>query len=118
MLEILTSGQGILAFCLFMSLITPIVEETIFRGFIFNPLERKWGACTAGIVVTILFVSIHVPQLIGALPALLPITLLGIITAYLRAVRKSIFPGCVVHTIYNSVLMSIVLINHYFLQYT
>lgn len=45
-----------------VSVVTATVEETVFRGFIFNQLARLWqNELTANLISSLLFVMIHLP---------------------------------------------------------
>jgi membrane protease YdiL (CAAX protease family) len=107
MYQIVTSGKGLITLCLFMILGAPIIEETVFRGFLYYPFEKKWGNWPAILIITGIFSFFHIFQLLGSMVLLIPIIALGLVTGWLRGNFHSILPGFIVHTIYNTVLILI-----------
>ncbi|MEI6520870.1 MAG: type II CAAX endopeptidase family protein [bacterium] len=76
--------------------LAPIIEETLFRGFLFHALMRRmpWGI--AAIISAICFGLIH-----GQLSTILPITVLGLMLAILTYRNRSIIPAIWAHAIFN-----------------
>lgn len=42
----------------------PVVEETLFRGFLFTGLTQSLGPILAGLLTTGLFVAVHMPKVV------------------------------------------------------
>lgn len=85
-------------------LVAPLVEETIFRGYIYPVLARGVGV-PAGIVITgILFGGMHAPQLWGGWSQIGLITLVGILFTYIRARTGTVLASYLFHLGYNSFL--------------
>lgn len=82
-------------------LIAPLVEEIVFRGFIFAILEKAWGAAVAVIGSGLLFGVIHVPQLWGGWLQIVLLAGVGIIFSLVRARTGSIVPSWLMHACYN-----------------
>ena len=40
----------------------PVVEELLFRGFLFTGLAQSWGPTVAGVLTTLVFVAVHMPK--------------------------------------------------------
>ncbi len=99
--QVLHSGKGVILFCLFASFIGPFFEEMVFRGFLFNPIEKKWGYKSAIGIVTFLFILTHITTYWGYLASLIVITPISIVLAWVRAKRGSIIPGIILHVLYN-----------------
>lgn len=79
-----------------VSVVAPIVEELMFRGLGFA-LLRPFGEWPAIVIVGIAFGVYHgIPD---ALPILVPF---GAALAYLRSRTDSVFPGMVVHALFNT----------------
>jgi uncharacterized protein len=79
-------------------LFAPLLEETIFRGFLFNGLRQKWGWAAAALVSSAIFATGHL-----SIAAFIPTFALGFLFAYLFQKSNSIWPGIILHTLINSV---------------
>ena len=90
-----THAAQYVANALAIAIIAPIVEELTFRGLGFS-LLRRYGESTAIIVVGVLFGVAH--GLVDGLPLLIT---LGSGLAYLRSRVDSVYPGMVVHGVFN-----------------
>ncbi|MBL6982812.1 MAG: CPBP family intramembrane metalloprotease [Anaerolineales bacterium] len=77
--------------------IAPIVEEVIFRGFIFAGLKERFGWVKSALISAVLFSLIHFQ-----LAAILPIFILGMIFAYLYHLSGSIWPAVIMHVSTNA----------------
>ena len=82
-------------------LVGPFVEETTFRGLGYSLLAR-YGSVFAVVAVGVLFGLAH--GLVEALPVLVA---LGMGLAYLRARSDSVYPGFVVHALFNAVALTL-----------
>ncbi|MGC1107684.1 MAG: type II CAAX endopeptidase family protein [Candidatus Acidiferrales bacterium] len=86
--------------------VAPLVEETIFRGFLYPVLARKWGIA-AGIVVTgLLFGLMHAAQLWPAFPQIGLLMVVGIVLTFARARSGSVLASYLIHVSYNSFLFA------------
>ena len=85
-------------------LVAPLVEELIFRGFLFAALERTWGLRAAVWSTSLLFATIHVPQLRGGAPQVAAIFGVGVVLAWVRGHTGSLAPPYFVHLAYNTTL--------------
>jgi membrane protease YdiL (CAAX protease family) len=85
-------------------LIAPLVEEMLFRGFLYPALSRWTGPATAVIVTAAGFAFIHGGQLAYSLVPLLLIFVVGIVLTVTRAVTKSVATSVLVHMAYNFTL--------------
>jgi uncharacterized protein len=79
--------------------VAPIVEELTFRGLGYSLLER-FGRWTAIVLVGVLFALAH--GLVEAFPFL---AAFGAMLAYLRSRVNSVYPGMVVHALFNAVAL-------------
>jgi membrane protease YdiL (CAAX protease family) len=85
-------------------LVAPLVEETIFRGYIYPVIARTFGI-TAGIFVTgALFGLLHAPQLWGGWGQIALLIVVGIIFTAARAAMRTVVASYVLHVSYNSFL--------------
>lgn len=90
-----------------MSLV-PLFEEMFFRGFLYPVLARRLGLILAVIFTALPFVMIHVPQLedpkmpfAKSWGAILVIAIIGFALTIVRAVKKSVAAGVLMHMAYN-----------------
>jgi len=80
------------------SLVSPITEESAFRGYCQTILEREFRGVVAVIVSSVLFALAHVTQ--GLLwPKLLLYFLVGLVFGSMAYLTGSILPGIAVHII-------------------
>ena len=85
----------------------PVVEETLFRGFLFTGLSQSWGRNVAGALTTLAFVVVHMPKVLEYWPAMVAVTCIGGLTVYLRIRAGSLAPGMAMHSTYNGTLVVI-----------
>jgi membrane protease YdiL (CAAX protease family) len=83
-----------------IALVGPVVEELTFRGVGFGLLE-PYGRALAIVVTGIVFGLAH--GLVEALPILVAF---GIGLAYLRSMSGSVYPGMVVHALFNGIALA------------
>ena len=85
-----------------------IMEELIFRGYVFRAIELRFGENKAVIFSSILFGLIHLLNLVfykGVMPVssvLLQVfyaAMIGLMFAVLRTKVKSIYPGMLIHAL-------------------
>jgi membrane protease YdiL (CAAX protease family) len=87
-------------------LLAPLVEETIFRGYLYPVLARALGV-EGGILVTgLLFGAMHASQLWGGWGQIALICLVGIILTYVRARSGSVAASWLLHLGYNTFLFA------------
>jgi CAAX protease family protein len=93
---ILLMGFGIL--------VAPLVEETMFRGFLYPIIARQYGI-RAGVIVTgILFGAMHAQQLWGGWGQIGLLVVVGILLTWVRAKTRTVAASYFVHLGYNSFL--------------
>ena len=83
------------------AIIAPVVEEIFFRGFIFGGLRTRYSFPIAAVISALLFGLLHLQW-----TAILPITLLGLIFAFLYERSGSIWPGILMHFLTNACSLS------------
>jgi len=84
--------------------VAPLVEETIFRGYLF-PLFARWFGLVPGIVVTgILFGLMHGYQLGWAWALVATLVMVGIIFTIVRSRAESTLASFLMHLGYNSMI--------------
>jgi membrane protease YdiL (CAAX protease family) len=83
--------------------VAPIVEETIFRGFLYPVFARTLGI-SGGIALTgILFGLMHAQQLWGGWAQIGLLVLVGLIFTAVRARTGSVIPCFLLHLGYNAI---------------
>jgi uncharacterized protein len=82
------------------AVVAPVVEEIIFRGFIFAGLRDRYGWKIAALISSLLFAVIHFQP-----TAVLPIVVLGLIFAYLYQRSGSIWPAIIMHLSSNAIAL-------------
>ena len=85
-------------------LVAPLVEETIFRGFLYPLLARQFGV-PVGIVVTgLVFGLMHAAQLWGGWMQIALLIGVGMVLTWVRARTGTVAASYFVHLGYNSLL--------------
>jgi hypothetical protein len=97
-------------------LIAPVLEETIFRGFIYPVIARSLGIAASVVITGIIFGLLHAAQLWGGWLQIGLLVIVGIIFTYVRAVTKTVIASYVLHVSYNSYLFLIFLIGSNWLR--
>lgn len=102
--EMFRNRQTILLLMALGILVAPLVEETMFRGFIYPVLARRFGIA-AGIVITgILFGLMHAAQLWGGWGQIILLMIVGVIFTYVRARTGTVWASFLFHLGYNGIL--------------
>ena len=81
--------------------VAPVVEETIFRGYIYPVVARSWGMVTGVLATGILFGLLHAPQLWGGWVQIALLVIVGIVFTFVRAVVRTVLASYVLHVSYN-----------------
>lgn len=77
--------------------IVPIVEEALFRGFIFGALRRSMGPLPGAALSSLAFAALHL-----SLTAFAPLFVLGLLLAYLYERTGSLYPSVAFHAVFNA----------------
>lgn len=101
------AGGGALVLT-FLSLVVlpPVVEETVFRGFVFTGLRNKLKPIGAALITSALFATAHL-QFGSGQPLLWVAALdtftLSLVLCYLRQKTDSLWPGILLHALKNCI---------------
>jgi membrane protease YdiL (CAAX protease family) len=99
--ELLKARVSILLFGILGVLVAPLVEETIFRGFLYPVIARHLGIA-AGIAITgTLFGLMHAAQLWGGWGQIALLILVGVVLTWVRARTGTVAASYFVHLGYN-----------------
>ncbi|HVG23367.1 MAG TPA: CPBP family intramembrane glutamic endopeptidase [Thermoanaerobaculia bacterium] len=88
----------------------PPIEELLFRGLMLRGMIVSWGTRAAGTVVTLLFVLLHIFEVIGYWPALGAIVALSLLTLFARLRSQSLVPAIAAHLGYNLITAALLFI--------
>ena len=89
-----------------IALLGGIIEEFLFRGYMFRILEEKWNTTIAILGPAMLFGSIHLLMidsidLVNVILVVIPITLVGVMFGLIVHVTRNIWNAVVIHGIWN-----------------
>jgi hypothetical protein len=83
-------------------LVAPLIEEMIFRGYLYPVVARSFGV-SAGIIATgVLFGLMHAMQLWGGWWQIGLLIIVGIIFTFARAATRTVIASYLLHLSYNS----------------
>ena len=94
---------------LFSVFIAPVVEELLFRGFLFPVFERSHGAFVAILLTSAMFTALHGRQNAWQWQVLLGLFLVGAAFGAARANTRSVVPSVFMHAGYNATLILMLL---------
>lgn len=86
--------------------LAPVLEEVIFRGFVYPGLRRRLAVTGAVVASALLFAMMH-----NNPAALLPIGLIGIVLAVLYERSRSLVPPIVCHALNNTLVFFLMLLT-------
>jgi membrane protease YdiL (CAAX protease family) len=96
-----TSRRSVTYMMAFGIFVAPLVEETIFRGYLYPVLARKFSVVGGIILTGTLFGLMHVPQLWGGWGQIGTLIGVGMIFTAVRAATGSVFASFLLHFGYN-----------------
>lgn len=100
--ELLTEANSLATLAIYfvlVAIIGPIVEEIIFRGFVYAGLRRIMPVLPAALGSAFIFAGVHISAPVGGLVV---IGLIGVVLAYLYERTDSLLPTMVTHSLYNT----------------
>ena len=90
---------------LFAVFIAPVVEELLFRGFLFPVFERAHGSFVAILLTSAMFTALHGRQNAWQWQILLGLFLVGAAFGSVRANTRSVVPSVFMHAGYNTTMV-------------
>ena len=81
----------------------PFVEEFLYRGVLYAPLQKLAGAPVAVFLVLGLFTIIHVPQYWPNIGVIAAVALLSIALTIVRAYSGRLLPCVIIHLVFNGI---------------
>ena len=91
----------------------PLVEEFVYRGVLFAPLQRLFGAHAAVVAVLIIFTVIHVPQYLPNVGVIAAVFILSAALTIVRAVSGRLLPCVVIHFVFNGIQAVLLVLEPY-----
>jgi len=102
--ELFQTREGVLFVAAAAILVAPLVEETVFRGFLYPVLARSWGVAAGVIFTGMLFGLVHAMQLSGGYGQIGLLMVVGIVLTYVRARTGTVVASFLLHLGYNTLL--------------
>lgn len=96
-----TQTEYVIAF-IALVVLAPIVEETIFRGFLFTQIRQKYNLWVSALVVSLIFGLVHLQWNVG-----LDVFALSLVLCYAREKTGSIWAGVGLHMVKNVLAFAI-----------
>lgn len=106
-----TKGFELLWMIISILLFAPIIEEYLFRGILYAGFTNSWNKDLSSILITILFVLMHLPAADYKIIPLFSILVLALITLIFRRKSGVLAPSIMVHFSYNLIIVCFVLIK-------
>lgn len=99
------STAALVAVCVLVTVIAPLAEEVLFRGYIFGALRNWRGPWPAALITGIVFGAIHA----GSADAvfLVPLAILGVMLCVVREQTGSLLPCIALHAINNALAFGV-----------
>lgn len=102
---LMQNRQVALALMAMSVLLAPIVEETIFRGYLYPVAARSFGVF-AGIIITgTIFGLLHAEQLWGGWAQISLLVVVGIVFTWVRAAKRTVLASYLLHVSYNFLIV-------------
>ena len=95
-----SSPVGLILTFISICILTPIVEELLFRGYILDALNRLHGKWPAIIISSIIFGMVHFDPFTMGMA-----TIGGVIYGWIRMRTGSLVPGSVAHAMWNTMAL-------------
>ena len=89
---------------LYVSILTPVVEEVVFRGFVLDVASEKYSDWFAIFISALLFAIVHI-EAVSVINAFIG----GIIYGYVRIRTGSLWPSIILHFLWNTHLYLIMI---------
>ena len=83
---------------LLFAVVAPIVEEVIFRGFLFHHIRKSMPFWLTAIIVSVLFGAAHMQWNVG-----INVFVMSLVMCWAREYSGTIWPGIVMHMLKNAI---------------
>lgn len=95
----------------------PLVEEVIYRGVVFGALQKALNTFWSVVIVSVMFLGVHILQYFENLGVLAVITILSIVLTMVRALTGSLLPCFVIHLVFNGIQSLVLLLQPWIERY-
>ncbi len=102
--ELFRDRRSVLMLMVLGILVAPLVEETVFRGYIYPVVARRFGVFTGVLATGALFGMAHAVQLWGGWGQIALLIIVGIVLTYVRARTGTVLASYFFHLGYNAIL--------------
>lgn len=109
--QMLQDRHTLILFSLMAVFIAPVVEETLFRGYLYPVVARSFGMATGIISTGVIFGLLHAGQLSGGYWQIALLVVVGIIFTLVRATTRTVTASYLLHVSYNSLQVVALLID-------
>jgi len=109
--------RSAILFMVMAVLVAPVIEETIFRGYIYPVVARSFGVATGVIATGVLFGLLHAPQLWGGWGQIVLLVIVGIVFTWARAAARTVVASYLLHLSYNSLVCIVFLVTSHGLRH-
>ena len=109
--ELFKHRETALLFIAMAVLVAPLVEETLFRGYLYPMFARSFGIWPGMILTGVLFGFMHGAQLGWTWSLVSVLVTVGIIFTFVRARTGSVLASFMMHLVYNSLISVFALIG-------
>jgi len=92
----------------------PLVEELVYRGVLYQAIEKAAGMGVAIAIVSLLFAGVHVVQYRNNLAVILVISMLSITLTVTRAVTGKVLPAFIIHLVFNGIQSVLIVLGGFF----
>lgn len=86
-------------------ILAPVVEETIFRGYLYPVAARSLGIPVGIIFTGTIFGLMHAQQLWGGWAQIALLVVVGIVFTWVRAAKRTVFASYLLHVSYNFLIV-------------
>ncbi len=99
------NGPAILLFYITLGVLAPLCEESLFRGFLYSNLRKRFGVGISLLVSASLFAAAHLDP-----GALIPLFSLGLVFGYVFERTRSLVPSMIAHGLWNAGSFTVMLL--------
>jgi membrane protease YdiL (CAAX protease family) len=92
-------------------LVAPLVEETVFRGYLYPLFAKSFGVASSVIITGVLFGLMHGAQLGWTWSLVSVLIAVGLIFTFVRARTGSVFASFLLHLGYNSMIALVTILG-------
>jgi membrane protease YdiL (CAAX protease family) len=99
--QLLQARVSMMLFAVMGVFVAPLVEEIIFRGFLYPVIARRLGIAMGVLLTGTLFGLLHAAQLWGGWGQIVLLILVGVVLTWVRARTGTVKASYFVHLGYN-----------------